>query len=171
MFLEHVWPTKCTELPAKCAATHPSVTDPVASICSPAFLEKTSPGRQIFHQVTPFCKVAVLSYSKIHKWYMLVRKSSTWEAINWPSKLKISPGTRKAKFLLGEGEKLTWSGFTGSVTEGCYYLLKWTSFTRQPLWPRALQNDRPKVYFCFQDLAGVIFMRTSNPYRYRMCTC
>ena len=55
---------------------------------------------------------------------MLVRKITTWEAINWPSKLKISPGTREAKFLLGEGEKLTSSGFTGSVTEGRYYLLK-----------------------------------------------
>jgi len=55
---------------------------------------------------------------------MLVRKSSTWEAINWPSKLKISPGTREAKFSLGEGEKSTGSGFTGSVTEGCYYILK-----------------------------------------------
>ena len=34
-------------------------------------------------------------------------------------KLKISPGTGKAKFSLGEGKISTESGFTGSVTEGC----------------------------------------------------
>ena len=31
-------------------------------------------------------------------------------------KFKISPGTGKAKFSLGEGKKSTGSGFTGSVT-------------------------------------------------------
>ena len=37
----------------------------------------------------------------------------------WPSKIKISPGTREAKFSLGEGKKSTGLGFTGSVTEAC----------------------------------------------------
>ena len=34
-------------------------------------------------------------------------------------KFKILPGTREAKFSLGEGKKSIGSGFTGSVTEGC----------------------------------------------------
>jgi len=42
---------------------HPSVTRPVASIFSPGFRKKTSPGRQIFHQVAPFCQVAMLPVS------------------------------------------------------------------------------------------------------------
>ena len=42
---------------------HPSVTGRVASIFSPGFRKKTSPGRQIFHQVAPFCQVAMLPFS------------------------------------------------------------------------------------------------------------
>ena len=38
---------------------------------------------------------------------------------NGQVKLKISQGTREAKFSLGEGKKSTGLGFTGSVTEGC----------------------------------------------------
>ena len=104
MLLKHAWPTRCTELPAKCATTHPSVTDPVASIFSPAFLEKMSRGRQLFHQVSPFCNVALLPFSEIHKWYMLVRKSSTWGAINWPGKLKILPGSGRANLHWVKGK-------------------------------------------------------------------
>ena len=33
-------------------------------------------------------------------------------------KLEISAGTGEAKFLLGEEKKSSWSGFSGSVTEG-----------------------------------------------------
>ena len=42
---------------------HPSETGPVASIFSPGFRKKASPGRQIFHQVAPFCQVAMLPFS------------------------------------------------------------------------------------------------------------
>ena len=38
-------------------------------------------------------------------------------------KFQISPGTREAKFSLGEGKKSTGPSFTGSVTEGCFILL------------------------------------------------
>ena len=40
------------------------------------------------------------------------------------AKLKISPGTGEAKFSLGERKQSTGSGFTGSVTEGCF-ILQW----------------------------------------------
>ena len=53
------------------AFAHPSVTDPVTSIFSPGFQEKTSPGWQVFHQVVPFCQVNVLPFSTAHKWFML----------------------------------------------------------------------------------------------------
>ena len=52
---------------ARAQLTHPSVTDPSASIFSPGFRKRTSLGRQIFHQVASFCQVAVLPFSNIHK--------------------------------------------------------------------------------------------------------
>ena len=64
---------------------HPSVTGPVASIFSPGFRKKTSPGRQIFHQVAPFCQVAMLPFS-ITNDICWVCESRTGEAINWPGK-------------------------------------------------------------------------------------
>ena len=42
------------------------------------FSLKTSVGPQIFHQVAPFCQVAVLRFSDIHKWYMLGRVIFDW---------------------------------------------------------------------------------------------
>ena len=45
-------------------------------------------------------------------------------------KLKISSGSGKAKLSLGEGKKSTWSGFTGYVTEGCFYCLKKTKISK-----------------------------------------
>lgn len=35
-------------------------------------------------------------------------------------KLNISPDTWEAKFSFGKGKESTESGFTGSVTEGCF---------------------------------------------------
>ena len=37
-------------------------------------------------------------------------------------KLNISSGTWEAKFSFGKGKQSTGSGFTGSVTEGCFRL-------------------------------------------------
>lgn len=77
---------------------HPSVTDPEVSIFSP--------GRQIFHQIAPFCHVAVLSFSNTQ----MIRAGCVKAAQGKPQssrvKLKISPGTGEAKFSLGvAGEK------------------------------------------------------------------
>ena len=95
----------------------PHVTDRVASVFSVGFRKKTSPGRQIFHQVAPFCQDAVLTFSNDMRWNVKVApgKPQTDRV-----KLKISPDTREAKFSLGEGNKSAGSGFAGSVTEPCF---------------------------------------------------
>ena len=49
-----------------------------------------------------------------------VYNTRTGEATYWPGKFKNSPGSGEAKFSPDEGEKSTKSGFTGSVTEGCF---------------------------------------------------
>ena len=46
-------------------------------------------------------------------------KVAPWKPQTGRVKLKISPGTREAKFSLAEGKNSTGSGFTGSVTEEC----------------------------------------------------
>ena len=48
---------------------------------------KTSAGRQIFHQVTLFCQVAVLRFSHRNDIYW-VCKCHTGGAANWPGKME-----------------------------------------------------------------------------------
>jgi len=50
------------------------------------FSKKTSLGRQIFHQVSPFCQVAILPFST-HKLPIWEYKSRTGEVTNWPGKI------------------------------------------------------------------------------------
>ena len=51
------------------------------------FSVKTSAGRQIFDQVTPFCQVVFLRFSDTND-VCWVCKSRTGEATNWPGKVK-----------------------------------------------------------------------------------
>ena len=83
----------------------------MASIISLGFRKKkTSLGWQIFHQVVPFCQVAVFSFKHTQ---MLYVKVAPGEATNWPSKNKNYTRYWGGKNPLGRG-------FTGSVTEGVY---------------------------------------------------
>ena len=89
----------------------------MASIFAPGFREKkkkTSPGRQNFHKVAPYCQIAVLAFSNIFTLCMLGMLKKRRRRI------KNFTCTGAAKFSLGEGIKSTGSGSTGSaVSEGC----------------------------------------------------
>ena len=97
---------------------HPFVTDLVASIFSPGF-RKNFTGWANFPPGCPFpsgrCFVLFLFFQTYTNDICWVCKSRTGEAINWRVKLKISPGTKEAKFSLGEGKKST-----RSLIEGCF---------------------------------------------------
>ena len=75
-------------------------------IFAPGFREKkTSPSRQIFHHVFPFCQVAVLHF-QTHK--NDICRVCDWVAPGKPQtgrvKKEISPRTKEAKFSVGEGK-------------------------------------------------------------------
>ena len=77
------------------------------------FLKRTLICRQFFHHVAPFCGIAVSRSSKIHKRYILgISTSSTCRV-----KINISGSAAEVQFSLGEREKTTGLGFTGSGTD------------------------------------------------------
>ena len=55
-------------------------------------------------------------------------KVATWKPQTGQVKFKISPGTGETKVSPGEAKKSTGSGFTGSVTEGCFNFLFLVAF-------------------------------------------
>ena len=85
--IEFVNAKVCDQELSDCFFETPHVTDPAASIFSLGFRKKTSPDRQIFHQVAPFCQDAVLTFSNDMRWEC---KSRTGEATYRPSKIQYT---------------------------------------------------------------------------------
>ena len=86
------------------------------------FSVKMCVGRQIFHQVAPFCQVTVLRFSDIHKindicW---VCKSRTVEAANWPVKMENLTRCWEVCIFTGWREKIHWVCYRGLC---CFILL------------------------------------------------
>ena len=93
------------------------------------YSEITPPDRHVFHQVTPFCQVAVLVFKNTQMIYAGCAKVAPRKPLTGRIKLKISPGIGEAKFSLCVEEKSTGSGFTGSVTEGCVKIARFADST------------------------------------------
>ena len=75
------------------------------------FSEKTSPGRQIFHQVAPFCQDAVLTFSNDMRWEYTGK--SYWgshKPAGWSLRFHQIPGIGRLNFHWVKG-KIHWVGF------------------------------------------------------------